>query len=121
MNEAFLLDDVTLWAIIVAFFGPLVIAFAARPTMRPGVKILIQVAFSAVVAIVTAYLNGVFEGRSLVSILLLVLATSTLAYKGFWKPTGVADKVESTINAGSVDNAVEELPEPDDVNPQDIR
>ena len=121
MEQAFTLTDVQLWSIILGFLSPLIVAWAARPEMRPIFKILIQVVFSIVVAVVTAFLNGELEGRSVVSILLLVLASSTLSYRGLWRPTGVTDAIETGINGGSSDLSGADLPEADEVDPQDIR
>ena len=128
MTDAFGLSDIALWSIIIGFVAPLVVAFVARPALDPWAKIAIQVAFCLVVGVITAYLYGQFDGRGIVSAVLLIFAVSILAYKGFWKPTGVADSIESGILAGDVDTAVatsdspaaSDLPAADDVDPQDI-
>ena len=128
MTDAFGLTDVALWSLILGFVAPIVVAFAARPTMKPWAKIGIQIVFSLVVGSITAYLYGQFTTRGLTSIILLVFGASILAYKGIWKPTGVADSIESGILSGEVDTAVatsdspaaDDLPDADDVDPQDL-
>ena len=128
MTDVFGLSDIALWSIIIGFVAPLVIAFVARPTLKPWAKIGIQVVFCLIVGTFTAYLYGQLNGREIISAILLILAVSILAYKGFWKPTGVADKIESGILAGEVDAAVAtsdspaagDLPDADDVDPQDL-
>ena len=118
--------DVALWNIILGFLGPVVIAVVARPTMAPMTKIIIQVLFSIFVGGTTVYLSEAFTGRTLVSSVLLVLATSVLSYKGFWKPIGVADSLEAGVNGGSSDAAIvadqsdESLPDAEDTVPQDL-
>ena len=118
-------SDIALWNIILGFLGPIIIAFVARPTMAPITKIIIQVLFSIFVGGVTVWLSDAFTGRTLVSSILLVLATSILSYKGFWKPIGVADSLEAGVNGGNADLAVvdqsdETLPDAEDTSPQDF-
>jgi len=100
MTDAFGLSDIALWAIIVGFATPLVVAVATRPNMKPAIKVLIQIVFVVIVATFTAYLNGAFTGRNIVSAILLVASASIIAYKGIWKPTGVADAIESNVLGG---------------------
>lgn len=118
METTFGLSDIALWMVFLGFIAPIVIAFVSRPTLKPWVKIVIQVVFCVIVGTITAYLNGQFEGRSIVSIILLVFAISVLAYKGFWKPTGISDRVEAGVLTGPDADAA--VVEPDETNPQDV-
>lgn len=119
--EPFGLTDLALYNIILGFLAPVVIALIARPAMSPIAKIIIQVMFSIVVGFFTAYFNNALAGRSVVSCILLVLASSALAYKAFWKPTGFADSIEAGVNGGDSDLAEgeEDIPEARDTIPQD--
>ena len=128
MNGTVDLTDLQLWLLIIGFVGPLVISFVSRPTLAPWAKIAIQVVYSAIAGAGTAYLSGQFDGRTVISSVLLVLAVTVLSYKGLWKPTGVSDSIESGVLAGEVDLAVptsdssaaDDLPDAEDVDPQDI-
>lgn len=125
MEEIVGLSDLALWTVLLGFFGPIVIAVAAKPAMKPLAKIGIQVGYSVIAGVGTAYFTGAFTGREIVSAVLLVFASSVISYKGLWKPTNAAETVERSINGGddtTVDSAVneaDELPEPEPVSPQE--
>lgn len=86
------------WELIVAFVQPLVIAFFISPDFSQKVQTLIMVAVSAVVTVVTMYLNGTLDnGTDYVTSLLKVIALTIAYYKGIWKPAGTAPTIETRI------------------------
>ena len=105
MTDAFGLSDIALWNIIIGFIAPLVVALVARPALNPWAKIAIQVAFCLVVGVITAYLYGQFDGRGIVSAVLLTFAVSILAYKGFWKQVTPELKEKTSVTLAKGDDS----------------
>jgi NO-binding membrane sensor protein with MHYT domain len=46
----------------------------------------------------TVWLAGKFNTADIVSSILIVLVTALSTYKGLWKPTGIAGKVETATS-----------------------
>jgi len=87
------LSDVHLWYLLVGFFLPLVVSFLKQPGWSKKTTTLVTFLVFIVVGAVTVYLLGAFTGRTVVSSILIVAAISLVFYQGFWKPTGVDEKV----------------------------
>jgi hypothetical protein len=96
------LTDAGMWALIVAFASPLVLAIVQQPRWSAAVRAVVTVLFSALAGTLTAYFAGAFTGRNVVSTILLVLVATIVFYKGFWKPTGVAPGIESATSGSRV-------------------
>lgn len=92
------MSDAQMWALIVGFLAPPVIAVAQQPSWPDWLRSLVTVAFSVVAGTGTVWLTGNFEPADLVSSVLLILVTSIAAYKGVWKPTTIAPKIEAATS-----------------------
>lgn len=87
------LSDVHLWYLLIGFFLPLVVSFLKQPGWSKKTTTLVTFLVFIVVGAITVYLLDAFSGRSLVSSILIVAAISLVFYQGFWKPTGIDEKV----------------------------
>lgn len=92
------MTDAQMWALLVGFAAPLLVAVVQRPGWSEGLRALVTAGFSVVAGTGTVWLTGSMDGRSVISSILLVLVTSIAAYKGLWKPTGVAPKIETATS-----------------------
>jgi hypothetical protein len=90
-----MMSDAQMWALIVGFVAPLLIAVLQRPTWPDWLRSLVTVCFCAIAGTGTVYFTGNLTGRSILSATLLVFVTSIAAYKGLWKPTSVAPRIEA--------------------------
>ncbi len=88
------LTDAAMWAVIVGFISPLVIAVFQQPTWTKGKRAIATFVWSLIVGSGTAFFAGAFSGMGVVSCILLVLVTSISTYKGLWGETGATKWVE---------------------------
>lgn len=93
MNQV--MTDAQMWALIVGFLSPIVIAVVQRPTYGNQVRVLIMVAWSGISGTGTAWLAGEFTGRGITSCVLLVVISAISSYQSIWKPLRVAPVIEA--------------------------
>ena len=89
------LGPVALWLLAVGFFSPLVIAVIQQSAWSARRQSVVAFGFYLAVALVTAWLQGIFNTVGIVTAVLVVFVTASTAYKNLWKPTGVAPAIES--------------------------
>lgn len=96
------LTDAAMWAIIVGFLTPPVLSIIQQPTWATHVRAVLTFIWCAVAGAGTAYFTGAFNGRSVITCILLVLVSAIATYKGLWKATGISPAIESATspNAG---------------------
>ena len=96
------MSNLEMWALIVGFFLPIVIAFLVQSGWSQRLQAVAAFVVCAVAAAGTAYFQGDLTGRRFVEAGLVILVTTIATYKGFWKPTGVAPGIEekTNLNAG---------------------
>lgn len=92
------MTDTQMWALIVGFFLPLVVAVVVQTSWPSWLKSVTLFVASTVVAFVTVYLTGDLDGRTWLSATLVILVTAIAVYNGIWKPTKVAPAIESATN-----------------------
>ncbi len=92
------MTDLQMWSLIVGVLAPLVYAIVQQPKWPRPVRAIVMVLLTVLVGGGTAYFNGDFNGRSIVSSVLLVFVSAITAYHGLWKPTGVAPAIERTTS-----------------------
>lgn len=96
--------DTVLVATLVSLFIPLVVNFLTKQTASDGLRAVINIVGVAVVSVLALWINP--SGASItwqlcVNTFLSSLVVSFAAYKGVWKPTGVAGSITaSTPNFG---------------------
>jgi hypothetical protein len=87
-----------MWALIVGFVMPLLIAIVQRSTWTQPVRALVMAVSSVIAGGLTAYFAGDLNGVDVTTAILLVAVTAIASYKGFWQPTTVAPKIEAATS-----------------------
>jgi len=87
-----------MWALIVGFLLPPLLAIIQQPSWPAPVRSVVAFVACAAAGAGTAYFQGDLTGERFVEAGLVVLVTSIATYKGFWKPTTVAPKVENATS-----------------------
>ena len=94
MEELLLQSDAVLWAMVVGVVAPLAISAIKRSRWSARTQSLVALAVYIVAALGTAFFTGVFEGASIVTILMVIFLTGWASYSAVWKPTGVDAKID---------------------------
>jgi hypothetical protein len=95
--------DAQLWATGLGFVLPPVIAIVNQPRWSGAVRGLLMLAVAALVGLGTAYFNGDFDGKPVVTCMLLAAVAIGTSYYVVWKPSGIAPGIEraTSTRAGS--------------------
>lgn len=96
---------VTISSLLVGVLTPAIVAIINHPVWEPQAKRIIAVVAAAVLGVLTIIANGMFSdfevtAATVVTVVLAVIGASQTAYALLWKPTGAADKIETSINPG---------------------
>lgn len=78
-------SNAALFAALIAFFSPLVIAFVQQPKWPYWARTVVTVLSSAAVGVGGAYFSGQFQAKTAVSGVLLALVVTTMAYEHVFK------------------------------------
>ncbi|MFJ5967873.1 hypothetical protein [Streptomyces sp. NPDC093060] len=92
--------DAELWAAGLGFVLPPVIAIVNQPRWSGAVRGLLMLAVAAVVGLGTAYFNGDFDGKPIVTCMLVAAVTIGTSYHTVWKPSGIAPGIERATSTG---------------------
>lgn len=93
------MNNAAMWAGIVGFFMPHLIAVVQQPGWSEGLRSVITFVASVVAAIGTVLIqHGGWSWHDWVSSTLLILVTAIATYHGLWKPTGVAPSIEKSTS-----------------------
>jgi len=93
------MDKLQLWSLISGSVIPLVLAFIQQPKWSDQIRSLVTFAFSLLVGFLNVWLNGdLASAADWTSAILIVLIAAISTYKGFWKPTQIAPKVEQATS-----------------------
>ncbi len=95
-----LTNDTLMWATLVGFLLPNAVALVNRPQFSPTVKAIITLIVCLIAGGGTAYLNGAFTDRGVISSVLVVGIMTLLTYQTIWKPSGIAPAIERKVLAG---------------------
>jgi ABC-type uncharacterized transport system permease subunit len=98
------MSNLEMWSLVVGFFMPLVIAAVQRSTWQPPLRALVALIMCIIASLGTVWFAGEFNTDDVISSILLVLVTSISTYKGLWKPTAVAPKIEAATSPGPTPN-----------------
>lgn len=89
------MTDAQLWALILGFLAtPQAVAVINQPTWSRPARAAVMTAVSLLVGFGTAYFTGQFTGRSVLSCVLITAVAAVAAYKGLFKPIGLAPALE---------------------------
>lgn len=88
-------SNVELWAVIVGFALPPLIAALNRRAWSSAAKALVAFAVCWVVALVGSYLDGSLDNRAdPVRAFLVVFVAAITTFHLWWKPSGILDRLE---------------------------
>lgn len=100
-----MMSNAAMWAAIVGFFMPMLLAVVQQPGWSNAVRSIIMFLASCGAAVGTVLIqNDGWDGRDWVSTTLLIMVTAIATYHGLWKPTGVAPSIEKSTSGGGATN-----------------
>lgn len=88
------MSNLELWALVVGFFLPPVLALLQQTSWTAPVKAIVAFLASLVAGAGTAYFQGDLTGRRFVEASLVVLVAAIATYHGLWRPSTIAPKIE---------------------------
>jgi hypothetical protein len=98
--------DAELWAGALGYLLPPVIAIVAQPRWSGAVKALLMLVVAVLDGLGTAYFNGEFSGKSIVTCMLTAAIAIGVAYHTVWRPSGIAPGIERATSTGGAPAAV---------------
>lgn len=90
---------------------PPLIAVILQSTWSRSLKSVVSLTVYGVSAVITAAAAGALNGATLWQSALLVFVAGVTAHRGFWEPTGVANKIEVATTPGASLNEPPVTPE----------
>lgn len=97
------MTNAQMWSLIAGFLSPLMISVVNQPHWPRPMKVAVQVVASVLIGLASAYFAGDFAGKDVVTGILIAAVAAISAYKGVFKPSGIAPAVErSTAVTGRV-------------------
>ena len=95
------MTDYQMWILVAGFLSPPVLAVIQQTKWDKKLKSVVTFLWAVILGGIGSYLHGDVNGKTWVSTTLIILVTAIATYHGFWKPTNVADSIESRTNIGS--------------------
>lgn len=92
------MSDLALWSGVVGFFLPLGVSVIQQPKWHDGAKAVVTFLLCLIAAAGTAYFEGKLTGQRFATSTLVVFVAAISSYKGLWKPTGTAPKIEAATS-----------------------
>lgn len=102
LDDLHTLQNLEMWALLVGFVLPLVISALEQSTWSNGIRSAVAFVVCVIAGGITAWIAGDFDTNDIVTAALIVLTTALATYKGLWKPTGIAPKIEAATSPGTV-------------------
>lgn len=87
-------SDLVMWSGLVAFAMPAAIAAVNRSAWSPAAKAVAAFLACAAAGAGTAWFSGHFAGREVVSAILVVFTLAIGYYHAWWRPSGLAGRIE---------------------------
>ena len=101
-----MISNAAMWAAIVGFFLPMLLAVVQQPGWSNSVRSIIMFLASCAAAVGTVLIqNDGWSGKDWVSTTLLIMVTAIATYHGLWKPTNVAPSIEASTSGKKPANA----------------
>jgi hypothetical protein len=91
-------SNLVMWAGVVGFFMPILLAIVQQPSWSSPVRSMVMFVASVIAGAGTVYFQGAWDTTNLVTTILFVMVTAIATYKGLWKETGIAPKVEAATS-----------------------
>lgn len=94
------MSNLQMWSLIIGTLMPPLMALVQQPRWTNTVRSVVMVISSIIVGAGTAYFENdqVFVGKSVLQAILTVAIAAIASYHGFWKPTGIAPKIEQATS-----------------------
>lgn len=105
------LSNLAMWAMIVGFISPPVLAFIQQPGWSDKTRAAVAFVFSALTSLGTLWFDdtlgfhAALDLDNYITAFLLTFVTTITTYRNFWKPTNVAPAIELATSPG--DNVLE--------------
>ncbi|MGW1525470.1 hypothetical protein [Streptomyces sp. NPDC002159] len=103
--------DAQLWAAALGYLLPPVIAIVIQPRWSGPVKGLFMVLVATSDGLGTAYFTHSFDGKPIVTDILIAALAIGVAYDTLWKPSGIAPRIEraTSTNGGQAGPTPQEV------------
>lgn len=86
--------DAQLWAAAIAVALPPVIAIVNQPRWSGPIKGLFMLLVATLDGLGTAYFNNEFDGKRIVTCILIAVILIGASYHTLWRPSGIAPGIE---------------------------
>lgn len=93
-------NDLLMWTLLIGALLPVAIAVPNQTQWSRTAKGIVTLLICVLVGAGTAYFNGAFSGRGIISCVLVVAVMALFTYQTFWKPSGIAPAIEGATTPG---------------------
>ena len=90
--------NLEMWTVIVAALLPLLIAVVQKQKWAASLKIVVTFLACLAASVGDVVFNPAIDLSDLPGVILTVVFVCVTAYSVFWRPTGIAPKIEKNIN-----------------------
>lgn len=91
-------SNLVMWAGVVGFLMPPLLAIVQQPGWSSGLRSVIMFVASLIAGAGTVFFMGQWDTTNLVTTILFVMVTAIATYKGLWQTTNVAPKIEAATS-----------------------
>lgn len=98
MNDPQTMNNAAMWAGLVGFFMPIAVSIVVQQRWTDAQKSAAAFCCCIVAAAGTAWFGGMFDAVDIARNFLIVFTLAVATYYGFWKPTGIAPRIESATS-----------------------
>ena len=88
-------SNAVMWAGIVGFLMPVVVSVLVQTGWNDRAKSVVAFVSCLIAGAGTAYFSGNFVGQDIVTCALITFTVAIATYYGFWKPSGMAGRIEA--------------------------
>lgn len=92
-------NDLLMWTLVVGGLLPLVIAFVNQSGWSGPAKAIVTIVVCTIVGAGTAWFNGAFTGRGVISSVLIVLTMALFTHSTIWRPSGITPGIERATSS----------------------
>jgi hypothetical protein len=93
--------DSELWAAALGYVLPLAIAVINQPRWSGAVKALFMLLVATADGLGSAYFNGEFGGKDIMTCILTAAVAIGVAYRTVWRPSGIAPGIEAATSTNA--------------------
>lgn len=89
------MTNIGIWSALIGVAMPLVVSLVNQSTWPKGIGAVVALGTSLIAAGVTCWVGGDLKGNDYINSAGLILISTVATYHLFWKPTGIAPKIEA--------------------------